>query len=237
MDAKPQVIKVSSKRQITIPAKLYQALGFTDHAWCVPLGDGLYICPAVEGEMLGEDAVPSAPRIAPAQPAGETPEERFSQPERRDKAASAVDGPAVDAVVDGTGEPQPSGARSASRSGDAPSRVRPLLGIASEPAIRDDKNVGIVVAAVRETALDYPAIKKIFLFGAFARGDYDEGSRVDLRLELNEFGSFGLHDLMVFSRAIEQATARRVNVVSASVLTNQELAAAIEHDKVLVFER
>ena len=46
MDAKPQVIKVSSKRQITIPAKLYQALGFGEHAWCVVVGNGLYLCPA-----------------------------------------------------------------------------------------------------------------------------------------------------------------------------------------------
>ncbi|HIT44844.1 MAG TPA: hypothetical protein IAC28_01965, partial [Candidatus Aphodovivens excrementavium] len=47
----------------------------------------------------------------------------------------------------------------------------------------------------------------------------------------------GLHDLLVFSGALEEPTGRRVNVISAEVITNQELAAAVERDKVLIYEQ
>ena len=45
MPNKAQVIKISSKRQITIPAKLYQALGFGEAAVCIQVGAGLLLLP------------------------------------------------------------------------------------------------------------------------------------------------------------------------------------------------
>ena len=90
---------------------------------------------------------------------------------------------------------------------------------------------------VQDAAEEYPAIKKVYLFGDFARGAYTDESAIDLRLELGPFASFGLHDLLVFSGALEEPTGRRVNVISAEVITNQELAAAVERDKVLIYEQ
>lgn len=43
--AEPQTIKISSKRQITIPAKLYQEMGFGDYALCTWTEEGILIQP------------------------------------------------------------------------------------------------------------------------------------------------------------------------------------------------
>ena len=270
MDTNPQIIKVSSKRQITIPAKLYHALGFGEHAWCAVLGDGIYLCPAQDGQPdFDEAALARAVAGMPACAAETTPapvktaakgEGVWSvfggkAPDSTAGGESTAAMPAFAAQEEGTSTEGPDASVESSGDGAAheaeeakppaarrPRAVRtansrPLLGLASEPAIRDDETVRSVAETVRRAAGDYPAIKKVFLFGAFARGDYDDASAIDLRLELGAFGSFGLHDLMVFSRMVEQATGRRANVVSAEVVVNQELAAAIERDKVLIFEQ
>lgn len=42
---KPQTIKISSKRQITIPARAYKEMGFTDYALVEQTEEGLLIKP------------------------------------------------------------------------------------------------------------------------------------------------------------------------------------------------
>lgn len=42
---KPKAIKISSKRQITIPARLYEQAGFGDYALCTWTDQGLLIQP------------------------------------------------------------------------------------------------------------------------------------------------------------------------------------------------
>ena len=39
---KPQAIKISSKRQITIPAKIYEKAGFGDYALCTWTDKGMF---------------------------------------------------------------------------------------------------------------------------------------------------------------------------------------------------
>lgn len=41
----PQTIKISSKRQITIPAQAYKEMGFSEYAWVEQTDDGLLIRP------------------------------------------------------------------------------------------------------------------------------------------------------------------------------------------------
>lgn len=49
--ASPQTIRISSKRQITIPAHLYRDMGFTEYAWIERTDEGLLIKPLeVENE-------------------------------------------------------------------------------------------------------------------------------------------------------------------------------------------
>ena len=56
MPNKAQVIKISSKRQITIPAKLYQALGFGEAAVCIQVGAGLLLLPQDAAEAASDQA-------------------------------------------------------------------------------------------------------------------------------------------------------------------------------------
>ena len=91
--------------------------------------------------------------------------------------------------------------------------------------------------AVAEAAAEFPAIRQAFLFGSFARGDYQETSDIDIRIEYDGSHAFSLYDLARFSKSIERATGRSVDVVSAKIIKNESLAAAIERDKVLVYER
>lgn len=43
--AEPQIIKISSKRQITIPAKIYQEAGYKEYALCTWTDKGMFIQP------------------------------------------------------------------------------------------------------------------------------------------------------------------------------------------------
>ncbi len=248
MPNKAQVIKISSKRQITIPAKLYQSLGFGGNAVCIQVGSGLLLLP--------EDAVEAAKDQAEL--------ERMAKEAVQDLAPQRQ-APASD-VVASHEEHEPSGSN-ASRvnSDEAASRQRDdaaeHAGAAhAEPrrrlwdempaghghssadqrrrkAVESDEVFQAAAAAVISAAEEYPAIERVYLFGAIARGAYDDKSPVDARIELRPFASFGLHDLMEFGGIVEEATSRHANVVSAAVVKNQELAAAIEREKVLVYSR
>ena len=67
--------------------------------------------------------------------------------------------------------------------------------------------------------------------------EHDEESDVDVRIERDESMPFNLHDLFQFAKRIERMTGRKVDVVSTKDLKNESLAAAIEREKVLVYER
>lgn len=54
--AEPQTIKISSKRQITIPAKLYEEAGFGEYALCTWTDKGMFLQPLdVEDEDVTVD--------------------------------------------------------------------------------------------------------------------------------------------------------------------------------------
>lgn len=94
-----------------------------------------------------------------------------------------------------------------------------------------------VFDAVAQAAGCFPAIKRAYMFGSFARGDFDTQSDVDVRVELDETAPFNLRDLAQFEKRIERATGRSVDVVSARRLKNENLVSAIEREKVLIYER
>lgn len=91
--------------------------------------------------------------------------------------------------------------------------------------------------AVRAAAELFPCIERVFLFGSYARGAATAASDIDVRVELAERARFGLGELAAFAERIEQGTGKDVDVVSARVIKNASLAAAIERDKVLLYER
>lgn len=91
--------------------------------------------------------------------------------------------------------------------------------------------------AIREASAQFPAIKKAYLFGSFARGTFTDNSDVDIRVKLDRSIPFNIRDLAQYSKRIERACGREVDVVSAKKIKNKQLEAAINRDKELVYER
>ena len=75
------------------------------------------------------------------------------------------------------------------------------------------------------------------MFGSFARGDFAAESDVDVRLEYDGVAPFTLFEVSQFQKHLERACGRAVDVVTAKQIKNPNLAAAIEREKVLVYER
>jgi hypothetical protein len=91
--------------------------------------------------------------------------------------------------------------------------------------------------AVARVAAEFPAIRQAYVFGSFARGDAGPRSDVDVRVVLDRTVPFGLSGLARFAKRVEQESGRECDVVSSDVIKNEALAAAIEREKVLVYER
>lgn len=209
MRMKPQRIKVSSKRQITIPATAYKEMGFTEYALIEQTDEGLLIKPLkVEDERLslevlrklindgyeGEELVeryaavcPHVIRFEDVQAGGRTREET------EEAQASSVDA--------------------------------------------DEDERAHVLNAVAQECARFAAITRGYVFGSFARGDFIGQSDVDVRLEYDKRAPFTLFEVAQFQKHLERVTGRSVDVVTAKQLKNPNLAASIEREKVLVYER
>lgn len=248
----PQIIKVSSKRQITIPAHLYKELGFAEHALCVPMGGGLFIAPSRDGStasvtipsesavktILSESKLPSPAPKSVSEPVANA---RPVEAEHDSKAAPSAKRPAakrgVNALFDNEAAPLSFAGEKALSSvlaGERAPRPEPEH---THPDASMGEDGRAAWEAVWNAADEYPAVKRAFLFGPIAKGAYDERQCIDIRLEIGAFASFGLRDLIEFGAIVEQATGKTTNIVSAKVLTDAELAGRIQREKVLVFER
>lgn len=100
-----------------------------------------------------------------------------------------------------------------------------------------DLELQAVKNAVAAAARRFSSIERAYLFGSFARKTFSPESDVDVRLELRKDSPFNLRDLEHFCKSVEQATGRHVDALSARVIKNSQLQAAIEKEKVLVYER
>lgn len=94
-----------------------------------------------------------------------------------------------------------------------------------------------VIGEIRSVLQRFPAVDRAYLFGSFARGTYRDDSDIDIRLDIDRTKSFNLHDVSQCSKQIEQLTGRSVDLVTAAVIKNKQLAEAIERDGVLIYER
>lgn len=99
----------------------------------------------------------------------------------------------------------------------------------------DEKNA--VIQAIRDVSVQFPAIKKGYLFGSFARGTFNKESDIDIRIKLDRSASFNLRDLAQYAKRIERICDREVDVISSKKTKSKQLEAAINQDKELVYER
>lgn len=118
------------------------------------------------------------------------------------------------------------------------SEILSLLKTASNVAAdANAPTVEQVQEAVLRTASNFPAIRKVYLFGSIARGTAGKQSDIDLRIEIDRKLGFNLHDLDHFCKEVEQLTGREVDAITASTIKNKSLAKAIEKERVLIYER
>ena len=77
-------------------------------------------------------------------------------------------------------------------------------------------------------------LAQVFLFGSFARGDYNEESDIDIRIEKGNL--VGMFALCGFYTELEEALERKVNVLTASNLS-EEFLASIKKDEIVLYVR
>ena len=109
---------------------------------------------------------------------------------------------------------------------------RPSLASSQKSVLGHD----VIVEKVQRAAEKFPAIQRVILFGSYARGEADENSDVDLRIEYDHSAKFSLFDLSAFSEELREALGRQVDVVSKRT-PKPEFAKEIERDGIVVYER
>lgn len=77
-------------------------------------------------------------------------------------------------------------------------------------------------------------IEKVYLFGSYARGDYDEESDIDLRIEKGSLR--GMFALCGFYTEVEEALQKKVDILTTGSLETEFLQ-KIKKDEVLIYAR
>lgn len=95
--------------------------------------------------------------------------------------------------------------------------------------------LGALKSAVVSAATGIPAIRRVVLFGSYARGEARGDSDIDLRVVCAE--GAGMFALGEFAEDVRERTGKEVDIVSKSDLGESSIARAIEKDGVVLFER
>lgn len=75
-------------------------------------------------------------------------------------------------------------------------------------------------------------IAEVYLFGSFARGDYDEDSDIDIRIEKGQLK--GMFALCGFYTEVSDALGRKVDVLTTGSLSDEFLR-NIRKDEVMLY--
>jgi hypothetical protein len=76
-------------------------------------------------------------------------------------------------------------------------------------------------------------VAQVYLFGSFARGDYDEDSDIDFRIEKGNLK--GLFALCGLYTELSEALERKVDVLTTGSLSDEFLE-NIKEDEILIYE-
>ena len=93
-----------------------------------------------------------------------------------------------------------------------------------------------ITSVVSRAASRFPGIKRVILFGSYARGEATPESDIDLRIEYEE-GELSLFQLSAFSGEVRELTGKSVDIVSKHDLGDCQLARAIDEEGLMLYER
>jgi uncharacterized protein len=93
---------------------------------------------------------------------------------------------------------------------------------------------------IKRIAADYfrnKPVKKVYLFGSYARGEADESSDVDLFIELDENNKPDYFQLAGMWEEVQNEMKKNVDLVHKYRFLKQRFEEYINNDKILLFEK
>lgn len=103
------------------------------------------------------------------------------------------------------------------------------------PALKKADQQTSITQTIREFFADKP-VKKVWLFGSFARGDYDGDSDVDILVAWNYSEMDIGWEYFGWWTDLEALIDRKVDLVSEGYLSKY-VAPMVEKDKILIYEK
>ena len=94
---------------------------------------------------------------------------------------------------------------------------------------------GQVAERIRAVLVRHPSVTRAVLFGSRAKGNFREGSDIDLALEGEDLGERELADIR--SELDDEPIAHRVDLILKKTITHHELLDHIERVGVVFYER
>jgi predicted nucleotidyltransferase len=94
---------------------------------------------------------------------------------------------------------------------------------------------GQVAERIRAVLARHPSVTRAVLFGSRAKGNFLEGSDIDLALEGEDLGERELADIR--SELDDEPIAHRVDLILKKTITHRELLEHIERVGVVFYER
>jgi predicted nucleotidyltransferase len=79
-------------------------------------------------------------------------------------------------------------------------------------------------------------VRKVYLFGSYARGQATSDSDIDLLVEFDYTKLNKEYDYFDIKFEVEDRLHKKVDLVSAKMLAASKIAPFVEHDKLLIYE-
>lgn len=86
-------------------------------------------------------------------------------------------------------------------------------------------------------AASFLEIRKVVLFGSYARGEARPDSDIDLRIVRDSQAPLSMMSIAAFGEAVRARTGKHVDVLSKRRIDDSDLAEAVEREGVIVYER
>ena len=90
---------------------------------------------------------------------------------------------------------------------------------------------------VGRPAASFPEIRKVVLFGPYARGEARPDSDIDLRIVRGSQAPLSMMNIAAFGEEVRAQTGKHVDRLAKRRIDDSDLAEAVEREGVIVYER